>query len=116
MWRVILFRKENGKEPVTEFLLALQDGDRAKAMQPIKLLTEYGVLLKEPYSRQVHGKVRELRASGRMGEIRILYFLHTDRTFVLLNAFVKKTQKTPQREIGIALKRMKTIINAGGRT
>lgn len=70
-----MFRSERGNEPVTDFLSSLNERDRVKAVQQIKLLTEFGVMLKEPYSRQVRGKIRELRASGKAGEIRILYFL-----------------------------------------
>ena len=39
-------------------------------------------------------------------QLRILYFLHTGRTFVLLHAFVKKTREVPQSEIRIAARRM----------
>ena len=114
MWQVRVFRSERGNEPVTEFLLSLTENDRVKAMQQIKLLTEFGVMLKEPYSRQVQGKIRELRASGKVGEIRILYFPYKDKTFILLNAFVKKAQKTPQKEIETAIKRMQNVIETGG--
>ncbi|MBI3793542.1 MAG: type II toxin-antitoxin system RelE/ParE family toxin [Nitrospinae bacterium] len=91
----------------------MSDKDRVKAMQQIMLLTEFGVMLKEPYSRQVQGKIRELRTSGKVGEIRILYFPHKDKTFVLLNAFVKKTPKTPQKEIETAVKRMQILTDSG---
>lgn len=108
-----MFRSERGNEPVADFLSSLPEKDRVKAMQQIKLLTEFGVMLKEPYSRQVRGKIRELRTSGKAGEIRILYFPYKDKTFVLLNAFVKKTQKTPQKEIETAVKRMQNLIESG---
>lgn len=109
-----MFRSDRGNEPVADFLSSLTDNDRVKAAHQIKLPAEFGVMLKEPYSRQVHGKIRELRASGKAGEIRILYFPYKDKTFVLLNAFVKKTQKTPQKEIETAVKRMQNVIETGG--
>jgi phage-related protein len=108
-----MFKSERGNEPVADFLLALSEKDRVKAMHPVKLLTEFGVMLKEPYSRQVHGKIRELRTSGKIGEIRIFYFAYKAKTFVLLNAFVKKTQKTPQKEIETAVNRMRYLIGTG---
>ncbi len=108
-----MFRSERGNEPVADFLSSLSDKDRVKATQQIKLLVEFGVMLKEPYSRQVQGKIRELRTSDKVGEIRILYFPYKDKTFVLLNAFVKKTQKTPQKEIETAVKRMQNLIESG---
>ncbi|WP_416768925.1 type II toxin-antitoxin system RelE/ParE family toxin [Sulfurimonas sp. ST-25] len=38
-----------------------------------------------------------------------MYFAHTGRRFVLLHGFVKKTQKTPRKEIDIAKQRMKEM-------
>ncbi|OGR35568.1 MAG: hypothetical protein A2051_14250 [Desulfovibrionales bacterium GWA2_65_9] len=55
-----------------------------------------------PLARPVDGKLWELRASGRDGIARCLYVLDTGRALVILRAFMKKTQKTPQAEIKLA--------------
>ncbi|HKZ72131.1 MAG TPA: type II toxin-antitoxin system RelE/ParE family toxin, partial [Nitrospirota bacterium] len=79
------------------------------------MLVEYGVLLKEPYTRQVRGKIRELRIKDSQGAIRVLYFTYTGKRFILLHGFIKKAEKTPVRDIVLAEKRMNDfIIREGG--
>jgi phage-related protein len=80
----------------------------------IDLLSAQGVLLKEPYTRQLRGKLRELRVKDHLGHVRVFYFTFTGGRFVLLHGFLKKTDKTPEREIDIAEKRMKDFINRYG--
>ena len=63
-----------------------------------------------PYVRHLTGKLWELRISSGRLDYRLLYFAHTGRRFVLLHAFSKKTQKTPRREIEIALRRMAELL------
>ena len=80
----------------------------------INMLSDYGVLLKEPYTRQIRGKIRELRIKDSQGAIRILYFTYTGKRFILLHGFVKKTDKTPARAIEIAEKRLNDFIQRQG--
>jgi len=79
------------------------------------MLVEYGVLLKEPYTRQVRGKIRELRIKDSQGAIRVLYFTYTGKRFILLHGFIKKAEKTPVKDIVLTEKRMNDfIIREGG--
>jgi phage-related protein len=80
----------------------------------IDLLARYGVLLKEPYTKQIKGKLRELRIVDKAGNARILYFTYTGKRFVLLHGFIKKTGKTPVTETDIAEKRMNDFIAQHG--
>jgi phage-related protein len=80
----------------------------------IDLLARYGVLLKEPYTKQIKGKLRELRIVDETGIVRILYFTYTGKRCVLLHGFVKKTGKTPITEIDLAEKRMNDFIARHG--
>jgi len=114
MWTVEFYKDKEGQEPVMDFLNSLFPSARAKAVKLFKLLVEYGVLLKEPYTKQIKGKIRELRIKDSQGAIRILYFTYTGRRFILLHGFIKKTDKTPEREIEIAEKRMNDFIQRGG--
>jgi len=110
-WTVEYYRDSKDKEPVAEFIDALSIETRAKVFRTIKLLKNYGVLLKEPYTRQVRGKIRELRIRDSAGAVRIFYFTFTGRRIILLHGFVKKTEKTHPGEIAIAEKRMNDFIN-----
>lgn len=62
-WAVSFYKNGKGKEPVKEFFLSLSDEGRAKALKLLGLVKTYGVLLKEPYTRQVKDKIRELRTN-----------------------------------------------------
>jgi phage-related protein len=114
-WIVDYYKDFQGNEPVRKFLNSISITARAKAMKLIEFLTESGVLLKEPYTRQVRGKIRELRIKDSQGAIRILYFTFTGRRFILLHGFIKKTEKTPIRDIELAEKRMFDFLQKEGR-
>ncbi len=113
-WSVEYYKDGKDNEPVADFIDALPHSTRAKVFRIIDLLAQNGVLLKEPYTRQVKGKIRELRIKDSQGAIRVLYFTYTGRRFILLHSFLKKTDKTPRKEIEIAEKRMKDFIDRQG--
>ncbi|MDP2681866.1 MAG: type II toxin-antitoxin system RelE/ParE family toxin [Deltaproteobacteria bacterium] len=113
-WTVEYYKDREGKEPTAEFIEALSNEAKVKVFRIIKLLKDYGVLLKEPYTRQVKGKIRELRIKDNQGAIRILYFTYTGKRFILLHGFVKKTDKTPVREVEVAEKRLNDFIQRQG--
>lgn len=113
-WEIELYADRSGKEPVAEFLDDLPTGARAKVVKMLDRLAEYGVLLDEPYTRQIRGKIRELRIKDNLGHVRVLYFTFTGRRFILLHGFLKKMDKTPVREIELAEKRMKDFIDRYG--
>lgn len=113
-WIAEYYRDRDGKEPASDFIDSLSNEAQAKVFRIIKLLKDYGVLLKEPYTRQVRGKIRELRIKDSQGNIRVLYFTYAGRRFILLHGFIKKTAKTPVKEIEIAEKRMNDFIQRQG--
>jgi len=109
-WVIEYYRDEKDHEPVAEFIDSLPQQSIIKILRTLKLLQSYGVLLKEPHTKQIRDKLRELRIKDNKGAIRILYFTYTGRKFILLHGFIKKTVKTPEREIEAAEKRMKSYI------
>lgn len=113
-WTVEYYRDLKGKEPGADFIDSLPLETQAKVLRTIELLARYGVLLKEPYSKKIKGKMRELRVADRYGHVRILYFTYTERRFIILHGFVKKSGKTPKREIETAEKRMSDFIQRCG--
>ncbi len=113
-WTVEYYRDSKGREPVADFINSLLVNTQAKVLRLLDLLSRYGVLLKELYTRQVRGKIRELRIKDGEGAIRILYFTYTGRRFILLHGFIKKTEKISHRDIGIAEKRMNDFLQRQG--
>ena len=71
------------------------------------MLEKFGLELKEPYVKHLENKLYEVRVKDQQGIYRIIYFAHTGKKFVLLHGFVKKTQKTPKKELELAKLRMK---------
>ena len=104
MWDIIFYEKEDGTAPVREFLDGLPEKHHAKALRDIDVLEEYGTSLTEPHAKHIEGKLWELRIKSASDISRIFYFIHVGKNIVLLHGFVKKTQKTPNREIETANK------------
>ena len=63
----------------------------------------------EPHVKHLEGKLWEMRITGRDGIARSLYVTAAGRRVVVVRVFVKKTQKTPRREIDLALARAEEI-------
>lgn len=83
-----------------DFLLSLRPKIRAKAYSEIELLKKHGPVLREPYVKQMKGDnnkgIYELRIKFSSDISRIFYFCFQQNTFVLLNGFIKKSDKTPE--------------------
>ena len=77
----------------------------------VELLMEFGPDLRMPHSRALGGGLFELRPRGREGIGRALYCFVAGQRIVILHAFVKKTQETPEQDLRIARKRMKEVRN-----
>ena len=104
MWNIIFYEKENGTAPVQEFLDALPTKHLAKALRDIDVLEEFGPALREPHAKHISGKLWELRVKSASDISRIFYFVHIGKDIILLHGFVKKSDKTPKREIETASK------------
>jgi phage-related protein len=65
--------------------------------------------MRAPYVKHLEGKIWEMRLSGKDGIARSLYVTAVGRRVVVLRTFIKKTEKTPRREIEIAVERAKEV-------
>ena len=75
-----------------------------------ELIEEFGVeRVREPHVKHLRGPLWEMRLTGKDGISRALYVTAVGRRGVVVRVFIKKTQKTPSREIELALKRAKEI-------
>ena len=77
----------------------------------VELLTEYGPSLRLPHSRAFGDGLFELRPRGRAGIGRAFYCFMAGKRVVVLHAFIKKTQQTPDHELKLARKRLKEMQN-----
>ena len=113
MYKINFYRDINGNEPVAEYINGLSkknDKDSRlnlkKIQDYINILREYGKSAGEPYMKHIDGEIWELRPMRN----RILFVAWNGDGFILLHHFIKKTQKTPQREIEKAKKEYKDIL------
>lgn len=103
-FEIIAYTKPDGTVPVNDFLYMLPEHMRAKALRELDLLSEYGNLLREPYSKYLGDGLFELRIKEGTDISRILYFFFTGKRIILTNGFVKKSRKLPLHEKKLAQK------------
>lgn len=107
-WKVKFFQTDRGQFPVKDFIEEQNQSEFAKLIHSIELLESFGPFLKPPHSKKLQDNLYELRVSGKVA-IRIFY-THINNEYYLLHALKKKSQKTPSKDIKIALDRQREII------
>ena len=75
----------------------------------VELLAEHGPSLRLPHSRALGERLFELRPRGRSGIGRAFYCFLLGQRVVVVHAFIKKTQETPDKELKLARKRVKEL-------
>ena len=88
-------------------VLALPPGILARYFHCTDRMLEFGPDLGMPHSRAMRMGLFELRLKSREGIGRVFYCTLVGRKIVMLHQFVKKTDKTPPKELALARKRMK---------
>lgn len=84
-------------------------GIRASLLRIGRQIEKNGPNLGIPHTRAMGDGLFEIRAKGKEGIGRSLFCTVVGRKVVILNSFIKKTQKTPPREIEKARARMKEV-------
>ncbi len=116
MHQIYFYKDQNGNEPVIKYMekLSKQKGKDSriklnKINDYIQMLKQYGTQAGEPYIKHLDGEIWELRPLRD----RILFVAWVNGSFVLLHQFMKKTQKTPAREIEKAKRELADLIERG---
>ncbi len=83
---------------------------KARFRRVVELIQGYGLeRVREPHVKHLQGRLWEMRMKGRDGISRAIYVTSRGRRVIIVRIFVKKTQKTPMREIEIALQRAREV-------
>mgnify|MGYP004551171663 CR=1 FL=1 len=113
---VYFYEDKNGNEPVLDYMTELanrKDKDSRiklkKINDYIEMLRHYGTRVGEPYIKHLDGEIWELRPLRN----RILFVGWVNGSYVLLHQFMKKTQKTPTKEIEKAKRELADLIERG---
>ena len=119
MYKVKFYRDNNGKSEIVDYLDDLKKNgetsknervNRDKILAYIGALEKYGTRIGQPIVKHIDGSIWELRPLAN----RIFFFYWRDNKFVLLHHFIKKTNKTPPREIEHARTKLKDFIERHG--
>lgn len=111
MYEIEFYEDKNGKSEVADFIKELSRKSSAKKDSRINfnkivayldLLEEFGTRVGESVTKHLEGEIWELRPLRN----RFLYAYYKDNKFIILHHFIKKTQKTPKRELEQAKKNL----------
>ena len=102
-------------ETVEQFILQLSPGLLARYLRLTDLMLEFGPNLGMPHTRAMGGGLFEIRVKGQEGIARVFYCTMVHRRIVMLHAFIKKSQKTPKRELAIATRRQREVLRDDAR-
>ena len=104
IWTVTFYSQR-----VEDEILTLPAGILARFLRYAERMESYGPDLGMPHTRAMGGGIFELRIKAAEGIARVFYCTVVGRRVVFLHQFVKKTDKTPSRELDVARRRMKEV-------
>ena len=111
-YKIEVYQTASGRSPFKNFLDELtdkKDSKKEKELAQIKLaigrLEKLGLAVNSEFPKTMK-KIRNDIYELRPGNNRVLFFYFKGNTFVLLHAFRKKSQKTPLKEIDMAIQEM----------
>lgn len=106
---VFFFQSETGKMPVREWLLGLSTEDKKIIGEDIKT-AELGWPVGMPVARPLGDKLFEVRSVIKNGDQARIIFTIYKSLMILLHGFIKKSKKTPKRDLELAKNRMKKFV------
>ena len=106
-WRISFYSPDLQKE-----ILGLPAGFVARFLRYAERMEVYGPDLGMPHTRAMGRGLFELRLKAAEGIARVFYCTVVERRIVILHQYIKKSEKTPRRELKIAQKRMKEVKHA----
>jgi phage-related protein len=99
-------------EAVQKEILSLSAGLLARYLRYSDRMETYGPDLGMPHTRALGDGLFELRLKAQEGIARVLYCTISGRKIMILHQFIKKTNKTPSKELALARRRMQEIKDA----
>ncbi|MBE3653832.1 type II toxin-antitoxin system RelE/ParE family toxin [Vibrio navarrensis] len=104
-WNIELY------DGVEEAILDMPPKMQARMLKLLELMEEHGANLGEPHTKAMGDGLFEIRAKSQEGIGRGLFCHLEGKNINVLHAFVKKSQKTPKKDIKLARVRMKEVKN-----
>lgn len=110
--QIYLYKTSSGREVITEFIDKLDGITKGRVRNGIRLLEKHGLdLLRNRSIKKISTKpdIFELRIVGKK-QVRLLFAVYDKSTYLVAHIFIKKTQKTPVKEIKLARKRIREFV------
>ncbi len=104
-WKITFY-----SEKVEAQTLKLPAGILANFLHIAEMIEDLGPNLGKPYVGKLDSGLYEIRAKGKEGIARSVYCTVKGREIVILHSFIKKSQKTPKKDLNLAKKRMKEVL------
>lgn len=115
MYEIEFYQDKSGKSEIVDYIKELNTKavtnkecriNFNKIVAYMDMLEEMGTRVGEPVTKHLDGEIWELRPLKN----RFLYAYYKDNRFIMLHHFIKKTQKTPKREIERAKRNLKDYL------
>jgi phage-related protein len=103
--KAVFFETARGNQPVKEFILGLTKEDKKEVGSDIRTV-QRGFPMGLPLVKKIRPNLWEIRSTIKDGICRVFFTINESK-MILLHAFVKKTQKSPSKELALAIERMK---------
>jgi phage-related protein len=97
-------------QKLEEEILNLPDGLLARYLRLTDLMCEFGANLGMPHTKALDGGLFELRVKSKEDIARVFFCTKIGKKIIMLNSFVKKSQKTPKNQLRIAKTRMSEVM------
>lgn len=119
MFDIIFYKDKVGRSQIVDYLDELQEKaktdknariNREKILSYMAALAEYGTRIGKPIVKHIDGNMWELRPLAN----RIFFFYWKDNKFVMVHHYIKKSQKSPKKELEQARKNIKDYIERFG--
>ncbi|MDO8461893.1 MAG: type II toxin-antitoxin system RelE/ParE family toxin [Deltaproteobacteria bacterium] len=105
--KVSFYTTASGRSPVLDYIHDLQKQERARLLEALHQIEQYGFDAMKTQFRQIEGKLWEIKVSAH----RVFYVLVEREEMVLLHAYKKQGQRLPLKEREVAIKRMKEVLS-----
>lgn len=103
--KIHYYTSPNDDNPFSKFLDSLDHKQQTKILRLILQIKEYGLISILPHTKKLSGTpFWEIRILGK-DNLRVIYVTQFKDEVIILHGFIKKSQKTPNKEIDIAFKR-----------
>ena len=106
-WQILYFNDRLQKD-----IMSWSPGLLARYLRLTKLMKQHGPDLGMPHTRAMWQGLFEMRLKAAEGISRVFYCTASHKQIIMLHHFIKKTDKTPIRELETAYRRLKEIDNA----